>query len=159
VRNGLPTAAASVGVSESLGRSVGRIREMCGRSHGSLAVRGALRDKLEIECDTNEIIQHDGAGYRYPEWIRDRDSGSEPEVGTVAESKGDALNERQGWVLQELRCGERVQLATLERKLDVRERTAKPDLAELVRRGMIEFVRAGREGYYRIVHRKLTVPL
>jgi len=38
----------------------------------------------------------------------------------------------------------------LEHKFGVGEKTAKRDLAELSRGGVIEFVRAGREGYYRL---------
>jgi DeoR/GlpR family transcriptional regulator of sugar metabolism len=60
------------------------------------------------------------------------------------------LNERQQWVLRELERGTKVRRARLEQKFDVADKTTKRDLAGLARRGAVEFVRIGRDGYYRL---------
>jgi DeoR/GlpR family transcriptional regulator of sugar metabolism len=39
----------------------------------------------------------------------------------------------------------------VEREFDVGEKTAKRDLSELVQRGLIEYLRHGRNGCYRLV--------
>jgi predicted DNA-binding transcriptional regulator YafY len=38
----------------------------------------------------------------------------------------------------------------LEQKFEVADKTAKRDLADLTARGAVEFVRVGRDGYYRL---------
>jgi hypothetical protein len=54
------------------------------------------------------------------------------------------------WVLRELQHGTKVRRAMQEQEFDVADKTAKRDLGGLARRGAVEFVRVGRDGYYRL---------
>jgi len=60
------------------------------------------------------------------------------------------LNERQRWALGKLQRGVPLHRMALERRFGVHARTAKRDLADLAERGLIEFVRTPRPGYYRL---------
>jgi CheY-like chemotaxis protein len=120
-----------------------------------------LRKHLNIDVHPEDVIGHDEQGYYLQDSIVVRDAGDC--VGDVPAAPADApghgagdaapadLNERQQWVLRELQRGTQVQRAMLERKFDVADKTAKRDLADLTRRGAVEFAREGREGYYRMV--------
>jgi CheY-like chemotaxis protein len=59
------------------------------------------------------------------------------------------LNPRQEWIIDELRSGTHLRRTHVERQFCVAEKTAKRDLAELVARKMIVYVRNGRSGHYR----------
>ena len=78
---------------------------------------------------------------------------AEPAAGVAHaadETRASEWNERQAWILSELRRGVRLQRVMIENRFSVGEKTAKRDLAELTRRGIVEFVRVGRDGYYRL---------
>jgi DNA-binding response OmpR family regulator len=132
-----------------------------------------LRKHLNIAVQPEDVIGHDEQGYYLQDCISvrdaaDTDSDGDGPAGRSADSRavpaappdvpargtGEAslrdLNERQQWVLRELQRGTRVQRAMLEQKFEVADKTAKRDLADLTARGAVEFVRVGRDGYYRL---------
>ena len=66
---------------------------------------------------------------------------------------GSDLNPRQAWIVEQLRQGVEIRRVMVEREFDVGEKTAKRDLSELVQRGLIEYLRHGRNGCYRLADR------
>ncbi|NOT02383.1 MAG: DeoR family transcriptional regulator [Phycisphaerales bacterium] len=70
---------------------------------------------------------------------------------TTASSLAWALNDRQHWVLEQLRAGGKLQRQDIEKHFRVAEKTAKRDLSDLVSRGLIVFERTPPPGYYRLV--------
>ena len=63
------------------------------------------------------------------------------------------LNERQHWALDQLRQTAKLCREQIENQFGVGEKTAKRDLSDLAKRGLIEFVRTPRPGYYRLTKR------
>jgi FixJ family two-component response regulator len=132
-----------------------------------------LRDEANILCDRQDVIQSGGRGYRLADWIEVVDQGAGTSQGHarghcrdiegtsrghVPSSKANVpsaapdvpLNDRQHWVLEQLRSGAKVQRDVLQKRFKIVPKTAKRDLAELRKRGLIEFVRTPRPGYYRL---------
>ena len=60
------------------------------------------------------------------------------------------LNERQGWVLGELKRKAKLQCAMFPGRFSVSAKTAKRDLSQLTGGGRIEYFREGRGGHYRL---------
>ena len=60
------------------------------------------------------------------------------------------VNARQQWFLDELAAGRHVKAVDLCEHWSVVEKTAKRDISELKKQGMIEFVGAPKKGYYRL---------
>ena len=129
-----------------------------------------LRRHLGIQCRKQDFIAHDDQGYRLREWITVWDADEEaadgngimpgrdsspagvdrcfgPSVFSLAEG---GLNPRQEWALQRLARSGKMERTDLEKEFAVHAGTAKRDLRELVHRGLVEFVRTGRSGYYRL---------
>lgn len=61
------------------------------------------------------------------------------------------VNERQQWFLDELAAGRHVRAVDLCERWKVVEKTAKRDISELKKQGLIEFVGAPKKGFYRLV--------
>lgn len=59
------------------------------------------------------------------------------------------MNDRQKWVMAQTGKGQDVTRARLEEVHGVSTKTAKRDLSDLVKRGMIEYVRKPHPGFYR----------
>jgi hypothetical protein len=78
------------------------------------------------------------------------DSGSTDERAGASPDPEIQLSERQRWAIQELATGVQLQRVLLEQKFGVSDKTGKRDLSDLARRGKIEYVRRGRDGYYRL---------
>ena len=124
-----------------------------------------------------------GPGYRLKEWITVRNGCGDiagTSGGDIAGSCGDSagtcgdtnvsdvpapranvpaspanvpLNDRQHWVLDQLRQGTQLERTQVEKHFAIGSKTAKRDLADLTDRGLIEFVRAPRPGHYRLSKR------
>lgn len=60
------------------------------------------------------------------------------------------INERQQWFLEQLSTGNKSRAGSLAAHWNVTEKTAKRDIADLKKKGMIEFVGAPKKGFYRI---------
>ena len=74
-----------------------------------------------------------------------------PRPNVPATSANIPLNDRQHWVLEQLRAGVELQREDIEKRFRVAEKTAKRDLSDLVGRRLIAFEQTPRPGYYRIV--------
>jgi hypothetical protein len=71
-------------------------------------------------------------------------------VGTPAAANGDVpLPERQTWILDRLRKGEKVDRQMVEKQFSIGDKQAKRLLAELTASGKAVFVRTPRPGHYR----------
>jgi len=77
---------------------------------------------------------------------RDHDAGDE----AANEAVNEAVNERQRWVLSHLASARVFRTATLQEQFGCSRATAQRDLADLVGRGLIEFVGARKTGTYRL---------
>lgn len=121
-----------------------------------------------LKCGKQDVIASGGPGYRLKEWIKveerdgnvagtcgDRDMSDvpAPRPNVPATSPNVPLNNRQHWVLEQLRAGIELQRQDIEKHFRVTEKTAKRDLSDLVGRGLIAFERTPRPGHYRLAKR------
>jgi len=61
------------------------------------------------------------------------------------------VNDRQRWFLEQLAAGKQIRASDLAAYWSISEKTAKRDIADLKRKGLIEFVGAPKNGLYRIM--------
>jgi len=135
------------------------INDLRSRITKAMATRG-------LRCGKKDVILSGGPGYQLKEWIkaeeRDGDMAGTcgdremsdvpaPRPNVPATSANVPLNDRQHWVLEQLRAGVELQRQDVERQFRVGDKTAKRDLSDLVGRGLIAFERTPRPGHYRIV--------
>ena len=110
-------------------------------------IRQNVVDRLlkhrSLVCDNESLIRNDEQGYYLREWISvaGEQTTWPVERGTTEAAR---LNERQEWILKELRRGVKLERAMIERRFDVHSRTAKRDLAELGGRGLVVY---GADGW------------
>jgi len=76
-----------------------------------------------------------------------------PSISTIAGTEvetagGNGLNGRQKWIVQQIEAGENVTRSQVEEKFGVSDKTAKRDLAQLVSKMMIQYVRKPHPGHY-----------
>ena len=64
------------------------------------------------------------------------------------------LSERQHWVLDQLRQGVDLQRTGVEKQFGVTSKTAKRDLSDLLKRGLITFVRMPKPGHYSLATKR-----
>ena len=116
--------------------------------------------KVGVTVRRDDVMGHDEQGYFLRDWIVVRDEGMPLCPSDVPEGTWDIpadvptspnLNQRQRWILDQLKQRVELQRVMVEREFGVGEKTAKRDLSELVQRRMIEYQRVGREGAYRLV--------
>ena len=60
-------------------------------------------------------------------------------------------NDRQQWFLEQLAAGKQSRASDLAAYWSISEKTAKRDIADLKKKGVIEFVGAPKKGFYRII--------
>jgi predicted HTH transcriptional regulator len=60
------------------------------------------------------------------------------------------VNERQKWFLKQTATGIRISGSDLAAHWNVSQKTAKRDIADLKQKGLIEFLGAPKNGYYRL---------
>jgi len=60
-------------------------------------------------------------------------------------------NDRQRWFLEQLATNKHIRASDLAAYWSISEKTAKRDIADLKKKGLIEFVGASKNGFYRIV--------
>ena len=119
----------------------------------------SLRDWIVLGTsnDANEVVasdrRHDlavqGQRLDWPAAVTTNGTGDSGD--DTAEPRNAPLNERQQWVLHELERGVRLCRNMLERQFDIHSRTAKRDLGDLAERGIVQFVRVGKAGYYQLI--------
>ena len=61
------------------------------------------------------------------------------------------VNDRQRWFLEQLAVSKQIRASDLAGYWSISEKTAKRDIADLKRKGLIEFVGAPKNGFYRVV--------
>jgi len=121
-------------------------------------IKHRLREHLDMEVQPEDVLVNDDQGYHLKEWIvvERRDIGRDPAVtpqSVPALSPLDPdhvpdLNQRQRWVLDQLRQNVELTRSMIEEHFHVSTKTAKRDLAELRERGLIEYVRNPWPGHY-----------
>lgn len=136
-----------------------------------------LLEEANVECGRRDIIQSGGRGYRLTDRINVRDADDpvsrgddpvtdpdDPEDDPVSgwhdpvndPANGhrdpvtdcDDLNKRQQWTLKHMRTGRSVRVGDLADHHNCSKTTAKRDLTDLRRRGLIEFVGPPRTGHW-----------
>jgi DNA-binding response OmpR family regulator len=130
-------------------------------------IKARLKRDLNLVCEDQDVLVRDEQGYhlnddkiRVQDGIDDEDGSETPVEGTGEEAGStavsadesedtDDLNDRQKWVLAQTGKGQDVTRARLEEVHDVSTKTAKRDLSDLVKRGLIEYVRKPHPGFYR----------
>ena len=81
-----------------------------------------------------------------------RGAGTEkPQDDPANDPANEPVNERQEWFLSQLKTGVKPKAEDLAAKWNVSLSTAKRDISQLKKQGMIEFVGAPKKGYYRLV--------
>ncbi len=147
-----------------LGRRVGQNAvSQCIRALRKRIVR-TLLDHLNIECGDHDVIQSGGRGYRLNQWIEVRHNGTDPRLtepdaaspcgeatDRAIEGGSDQLNERQLWILDELRAGVKLRRSDIETRFKCSAKTAKRDLIDMREQGLIAFEMKPAPGYYRLV--------
>jgi len=97
----------------------------------------------EVPCGATDVSDGTSSGA----------SGTATATDGTAKPIGVPLNERQHWILERLCDGVELRRADVENEFQIGLRTAKRDLSDLVKRGLIEFVRSPHPGYYRLPRR------
>ncbi len=69
----------------------------------------------------------------------------------VNDPANDPANERQKWFIGQLLAGARPKAEDLAAQWDISLSTAKRDISELKKQGLVEFVGVTKKGYYRII--------
>ncbi len=119
--------------------------------------RDRLAKHVSCDCGLDDLIGHDEQGYFLQSWITVRFGANGPTVTatcTAERTSQPSWNERQLWVLDEVRFGTRVRRLMIEKRLGVTDKTAKRDLAQLRKAGEIEYVGSGSTGYYQQIMSK-----
>ncbi|GEM_PF-313519 len=118
-------------------------------------VSEVMLEEANVAVGPRDVIESKGRGYRLSGRIsigtgndpkRDRDHASGDPVN---DPNGDPLNERQEWVLAQLKEGKQLRIDHLANQFPRSKTTAKRDLTDLRRRGLIEFEGSPRTGYWR----------
>jgi len=130
-----------------------------------------LLDEANIQCGPRDIIQSGGRGYRFTERITVGDAGDplddadgpangpddgvddpiEQPVDPANDPVSDRdLSERQRWALRQMRGRKALRLGDVAEQHKCSKTTAKRDLTDLRKRGLIEFVGPPKTGHWRL---------
>jgi CheY-like chemotaxis protein len=155
-----------------IARSADDLAAQLGTLGGQVAVAGyvrsirrniteRLRRSIGIDCQRDDVIERTPGGYRLRSWINVTQRHSDDRENTnlsatAAAQSASGLNIRQAWVIQQLAQGAALERRLIEQKFHVHQKTAKRDLSELVRRRLIEYVRDGMGGHYRLLETRLS---
>lgn len=156
---GLYLAYSGSELAKMIGCSSGETGIACAIKEFRTKVVGALLRDLRIEIARTDIIQSGGRGYRLTEKITVV-NGNDPVCEPVNEpddpdpdpvvDPNTPLNERQEWVVGQLRDGRRLQIGMIIRELKCSKSTAKREIAGLRSLELIEFIGKGRAGHYEL---------
>ena len=135
-----------------------KLANLTGTPGGQNSIAGAIRDfraqatqlmleEAGITCGREDVIKTTKQGYRIGDKIVVNGRGQA--VGEDSALSGDeSFNPRQEWALGQLRAGVRLRAAAIAKEFGCSSTTAKRDLADLRRRGIIKFVGPARTGWY-----------
>ena len=119
-------------------------------------ITNRLRRDLALECRRDDVIERTTSGYRLREWITTKYAESETPAAVAPKPPIVGLNARQSWFVNQLALGKPVDRSMIEKKFGIHEKTAKRDLTDLTRRRLIEYVRDGQGGHYRLVTSRIS---
>lgn len=122
-------------------------------------VKQAMQE-LGVEVGQQDVIESGGPGYRLSKRItvidaddplNDPQTGSDDPQSDPDDPQNDSLNDRQAWIIQQLRSGTGLRIGDVVDQWGCSKTTAKRDLAELRDRGLIKFEGAARTGCWQLV--------
>lgn len=119
-------------------------------------ITNRLRRDLALECGRDDVIERTTSGYRLRDWITIKSPESETPAVVAPKPPIVGLNARQSWFVNQLALGKPVDRPMIEKKFGIHEKTAKRDLTDLTRRKLIEYVRDGQGGHYRLVSSRIS---
>lgn len=143
VRPSSDELAEAIGATGGVGTITGCIQTLRGNIVSRLQKAGHAIGR-------DDVIRHDEQGYYLADGIVVQHQARQAAKEAFPTTTAPDLSDRQQWVLEQLKVGIKIQRKALEDHFDVSDKSAKRDLSQLVKRGLIEFVRAGRHGYYRL---------
>lgn len=122
-----------------------------------------LRDEANIEIGDQDVIRSKGMGYRINESVTisvggrkstissDDQSSEKANTSSAQDAQLSDLNVRQEWIMERISNGTEVRVGMVVEQFNCSTRTAKRDLAELKKMGLVRFVGSPRTGHYRKV--------
>ena len=142
---GMTVEALKAGVSKIRNRVIARVF----REIGLMEEWGSGYKRVVHACQSG--------GYPEPDW---EELGTafrvifHPHPAVLEHSRADVpvnvpVNDRQRWFLEQLAAGKQSRASDLAAHGSISEKTAKRDIADLKRKGLIEFVGAPKNGFYR----------
>jgi biotin operon repressor len=120
-----------------------------------------MAGECSLECRPEDIIGSRRGGYHLKEWVDARVAGAEPEAKAAApraeappvqpaeEIGGPELNERQTWILEQVRKGVQLKRQDIIRHTKVNRSTINRDIKELRDQGLIK---THTNGYYAVAN-------
>ncbi|MBI1348630.1 response regulator [bacterium] len=129
-----------------------------------------LLEEANISCGRTDVINSGGPGYRLQDWITvevgtragaivgaGASTGPKSDSAVADDSQGDqhapaidGLNERQSWVVSQLKQGVRLQIRHVMDRFECSSTTAKRDLTALKTAGLVRFTGSARAGHYQL---------
>ena len=138
-----------------------KLAEMLGLDRGQNAICDALSffrrrviDQLRdvgIEAGEDSVVITGRAGYELNRELRVENHSEEPSPKIAEEDPAPTTDDRQAWILAQLKARKKVKRKDVEEHFDVSSRTAKRDFAALADK--VEFTGPGASGYYRLKSR------
>lgn len=119
-----------------------------------------LRDEANIEIGDHDVIRSKGMGYRINESVTISVGGRKSTISSNGQPPESAdspavqnlelseMNERQEWIMERINNGIEVRVGMIVQQFQCSSRTAKRDLAELKKMGLVRFVGSPRQGCY-----------
>jgi hypothetical protein len=95
-----------------------------------------------------ETPQHPSIAENVPSTEADVPSMASANVLGAIEIGNNGLNDRQKWIVKQTEAEVRLMRSAIQDHFGVCDKTAKRDLAQLVRKGLIRYVRKPHPGYY-----------
>lgn len=119
-----------------------------------------LLEEANMEIGDQDVIRSKGMGYRINENVTISVGGRKSSItpngqppksadGSVTQNLDlSEMNERQEWIMERINNGIEVRVGMVVQQFQCSSRTAKRDLAELKKMGLVRFVGSPRQGYY-----------
>ncbi len=147
-----------------------QLAKRVGCERGQNGVAEAVRDFRNSVCEVmideanvqmnrmRDIILNDRRyGYRLPSKITVRDADDpvneqrDPANAPLTGDDDPANNERQQWALRQMRAGKELRKADITDQFECSKETARRDLKDLRRRGLVEFAGPSKTGHWQLV--------
>lgn len=119
-------------------------------------ITNRLHRDLALDCGRDDVLERTTSGYRLRDWITIKSVETATPTTVEPQPCAAGLNVRQSWVVTQLSLGKPVDRPMIEKKFGIHEKTAKRDLTDLTRRKVIEYVRDGQGGLYRLVTTRIS---